>query len=85
MRDKYGVVRDPNCYPDTDTLINLLNIESESELYEAELELTSFRLDKFSPSFSNLTFEYLKNIHYYLFQDIYSWADQRILSIDFGG
>lgn len=76
MRDKYGVERDPNYYPDTDTLINLLNIQSESELDEAELELTSFRLQKFSPNFNSFTFEYLQKIHYYLFQDIYSWAGQ---------
>jgi len=76
MRDKYGVDQDPNCYPNTDTLINLLNIQSESELEEAELELTSFRLDQFTPNFSNLTFEYLKQIHCFLFQDIYAWAGQ---------
>lgn len=53
MRNKYGVDQDPNCYPNTDTLINLLKIQSESELDEAELELTSFRLDQFTPNFSN--------------------------------
>ena len=42
MRDKYGVDIDPNCYPDTATLINLLNIQSEFELEETELELTRF-------------------------------------------
>lgn len=76
MRDKYGVDQDPNCYPNTDTLVNLLKIQSEPELDEAELELTSFRLEQFTPNFSNLTFEYLKQIHYFLFQDIYSWAGQ---------
>lgn len=76
MRDKYGVDQDPNCYPNTDTLINLLNIQSESELDEAELELTSFRLEQFTPDFSSLTFEYLKQIHFFLFQDIYAWAGQ---------
>jgi cell filamentation protein len=81
MRDKYGVDIDPNCYPDTATLINLLNIQTDSELEEAELELTSFRLEQFTPSFSNLTFEYLKQIHYFLFQDIYSWAGQ-VRSVD---
>jgi len=78
MPDKYGVDQDPNCYPNTDTLVNLLKIQSESELEEAELELelelTSFRLEQFTPNFSNLTFEYLKKVHYFLFQDIYSWA-----------
>ena len=48
MRDKYGVDIDPDCYPDTATLINLLEIQSESELEEAELELTSFRLEQFT-------------------------------------
>lgn len=81
MRDKYGVDQDPNCYPNTDTLINLLNIQSESELEEAELELTSFRLEQFQPNFNNLTFDYLKEIHNFLFQDIYAWAGQ-IRSVD---
>lgn len=81
MRDKYGVNQDPNCYPNTDTLINLLDIRSASELEEAELELTSFRLEQFSPQFEQLTFNYLKEIHHHLFQDIYKWAGQ-IRSVD---
>lgn len=81
MRDKYGVDQDPNCYPNTDILINLLDIRSESELEEAELELTSFRLEQFSPQFEQLTFNYLKEIHRHLFQDIYKWAGQ-LRSVD---
>lgn len=81
MRDKYGVDQDPNCYPNTDTLINLLDIRSEVELEEAELELTSFRLEQFSPQFEQLTFNYLKKIHRHLFQDIYKWAGQ-LRSVD---
>ncbi|MGB0937825.1 MAG: putative adenosine monophosphate-protein transferase Fic [Colwellia sp.] len=81
MRDKYGVDQDPNCYQNTDILINLLDIRSESELEEAELELTSFRLEQFSPQFEQLTFNYLKEIHRHLFQDIYKWAGQ-IRSVD---
>ena len=69
-------MEDPNCYPKTDTLINLLDIKTNTELEEAELEITSFRLEQFSPKFNNLTFEYLKHIHQYLFQDIYACAGQ---------
>ena len=74
MRDKYGVDQDPNCYPNSHTLINLLDLKTESELEEAEYEFTSFRLEQFEPDFSYLSPEYLQEIHQFLFQDIYSWA-----------
>ncbi|KGK21065.1 hypothetical protein BOO29_12305 [Vibrio navarrensis] len=32
MRDKYGVAQDHYCYPDSTTLINLLNIRDSEEL-----------------------------------------------------
>ncbi|EGM78350.1 hypothetical protein Rhein_1771 [Rheinheimera sp. A13L] len=68
MTDKYGVGQDPYCSPGTSILINLLDIHSEAELEEAEVELTSFRLKNFEPDFDNLTFAYLCHIHWYLFQ-----------------
>ncbi|MDR7119087.1 putative adenosine monophosphate-protein transferase Fic [Rheinheimera soli] len=76
MTDKYGVGNDPYCYPGTSILINLLDIHSEAELEEAEVELTSFRLKNFEPDFDNLTFGYLCHIHRYLFQDLYAWAGE---------
>ncbi|HCH33451.1 MAG TPA: hypothetical protein DE045_10955 [Oceanospirillaceae bacterium] len=81
MHDKYGTSQDPSCYPSSNQLINLLDIHSAEELEEAELVLTNFRLEQFSPNFNDLSFDYLKNIHHFLFQDIYPWAGQ-VRSID---
>ena len=38
--DKYGTGDDPYCYPGSNVLRNLLNIEDDEELAEAEAELT---------------------------------------------
>lgn len=61
------------CYKDTDVLINKLNITNDEDLYNAERELVSLRLSAFNdnPLKGNFDFDYLKNIHKYLFQDIY--------------
>jgi len=76
MIDKYGVVHDPYCYPETSVFINLLELQSEKELEAAEVELTSYRLQTFQPDFENLTFTYLCLLHHHLFQDLYSFAGQ---------
>lgn len=76
MTDKYGVGQDPYCYKNTSVLINLLELKSDLELEAAEVELTSYRLKTFQPDFENLTFAYLCQIHYHLFQDLYEWAGQ---------
>ena len=64
------------CYKGTDVLINKLNITNDEDLYNAERELVSFRISAFNdkPLKGNFDFKYLKDIHKYLFQDIYSWA-----------
>ena len=64
------------CYKDTDVLINKLNITNDEDLYNAERELVSLRVSAFNdnPLKGNFDFEYLKDIHKYLFQDIYRWA-----------
>jgi cell filamentation protein len=38
--DKYGAGDDPYCYPGSNVLKNLLSIEDDKELAEAEAELT---------------------------------------------
>lgn len=55
MRDKYGVEQDSYCYPDSTVLINLLNIQNESLLEEAEIErveMSSVGLPLFALKFS---------------------------------
>ncbi len=64
------------CYKDTDVLINKLNITNEDDLFNAERELVSLRTYELNeiPLKGNFDFQYLKDIHKYLFQDIYRWA-----------
>ncbi|WP_165311060.1 Fic/DOC family protein [Vibrio ziniensis] len=77
MRDKYGSGEDKYCYPDTDVLVNLLNIHDAVELSEAEIEFTTERYRSYESNIEELqqlNFPHLKYLHFYLFQDIYSWA-----------
>lgn len=64
------------CYKGTYVLINKLNITDENDLFDAERELVSFRTYELSekPLKGNFDFKYLKDIHKYLFQDVYRWA-----------
>lgn len=66
------------CYPETDILINKLNIHDDSILQEAERELTSRRLVQLAEHPINGRFDYshLKRIHRFIFQDVYAWAGQ---------
>ncbi|WP_120513122.1 putative adenosine monophosphate-protein transferase Fic [Photobacterium salinisoli] len=74
MRDKYGVQQDPDCYPGSAVLINLLNINDEDELALAERDFTRVRAEHFVPEFDRFDLAYLRQIHFTLFQDLYSWA-----------
>ena len=40
-RDKYGTGPDPYCYPDSDILLNTLNIRDDRLLEEAEREIST--------------------------------------------
>lgn len=64
------------CYPDSDVLKNKLNIKDENLLFEAEIELTSIRLKELqtTPINGKFDFKHLKEIHRYIFQDLYEWA-----------
>ena len=77
MRDKYGAGQDRYCYPDTDVLINLLNIRDGDELAEAETAFTAERYRTYKASKLSLhdfTLSHLKGLHYHLFQDVFAWA-----------
>ena len=77
MRDKYGVSQDSYCYPESDVLINKLNIIAHDELSDAELEFTAFRYSEYSSNITSLSefnLNHLKNLHWHLFQDVYDWA-----------
>lgn len=64
------------CYPNSDVLINKLNITNQKDLYDAEVQLTSIRLQELqkNPIKGKYDFNHLKSIHRYIFQDLYEWA-----------
>ena len=64
------------CYPGTYVLKNKLNITDADELKSAEREITSLRTAQLmiEPMDGTLDFGYLKQIHKFLFGDIYEWA-----------
>lgn len=64
------------CYKNSDVLINKLNITNDEDLFDAERELVSLRIYELNeyPLKGNFDFNYLKEIHKYLFQDVYRWA-----------
>ncbi|MFC3121398.1 Fic/DOC family protein [Agaribacter flavus] len=77
MRDKYGVTQDKYCYPDSDVLVNLLNIRDANILADAEAEFTAHRYITYESSIqtlSDFSLDHLKHLHHHLFQDLYEWA-----------
>lgn len=64
------------CYPGTHVLINKLNITDHGRLETAERELTALRIAKAKdvPVKGKLDFRHLRDIHRYIFSDIYPWA-----------
>ena len=71
------------CYPNSNVLINKLNIHDSDKLLEAERKLTMLRLMDLleKPVTGKFDFAHLRNIHKYIFQDIYSWAG-KIRTVD---
>lgn len=61
------------CYPDSDVLMNKLNIHDAEKLQEAERKLTMLRLIDLldRPVAGKFDFKHLQTIHKYIFQDIY--------------
>lgn len=76
MSPKYGSGQSKYCYPNTDILINKLDLKNEELLIEAELLFTTQRLLELqqSPFLADFDLVQLKKIHYYIFQDIYPFA-----------
>lgn len=64
------------CYPDSNVLINKLNITNSDDLSVAEREITSVKLAyaKQNKIKGNFDLKHLQKIHKFLFEDIYSWA-----------
>ena len=65
-----------SCYPDTTVLVNKLDIRTQKLLTEAESLLVtscSVKLEK-TVKFENVDFDYYKNLHRQMFDDLYEWA-----------
>ncbi len=71
------------CYPDSDVLINKLDIRDGDKLQDFERRLTMLRLSELleKPVIGQFNLEHLQRIHGYIFQDIYEWAG-RIRTVD---
>ena len=64
------------CYENTTVLINKFGIKDENQLAVIEQSVTSMLIAKASIElpFENVDFAYYKNLHKYVFSDIYDWA-----------
>ena len=73
------------CYPNTNILVNKLNIRDKNDLFEAEKKLTFIRLQELQsePIKGKFDFEHLLKIHWYIFQDIYEWAG-KVRTVEIG-
>lgn len=73
---KYGSLSGKYFYPKTNVLVNKLEIREENLLKEAELLLTSQRLTELQahPLPGNFDLAHLREIHRYIFQDLYEFA-----------
>lgn len=78
---------DPYCYPGTNVLKNRFHIRDKNELYCTEIELTYRRLKQLEngtcPVKGSFDFRHLKDLHYFIFQDLYEWAGE-IRTVDIG-
>ena len=79
MFDKYEYKHESDhmyCYPNTNILINKLNIKNDTALHNAEMEIVAYQtaglLEK--PTKGDFDFKHLKAIHKRLFGQIYEWA-----------
>ncbi len=71
------------CYPDSDVLINKLDIRDWDKLHNFERRLTMLRIAELldHPITGNFNMQHLQEIHRYIFQDIYEWAG-KIRTVD---
>lgn len=65
-----------DCYENTTVLKNKFDIRDEQQLEALEQSITSMLIAKatIDVSFVNVDFNFYKNLHKYIFSDIYEWA-----------
>jgi len=76
---------DKYVYPDTNILINKFDCRDENKLRGIEALSTGGNLAylQLHPIKGNFDFKHLKDIHHFIFQDMFDWAGQ-IRTIDIG-
>ena len=64
------------CYENSSVLINKFDIRDEQELEMMERNLTGYLMAQATIEipFENVDFEFYKNLHKYIFNEIYDWA-----------
>ena len=64
------------CYDNSSVLINKFNIKDQYHLDQVEQSITSALIAKAAVEipFENVDFDFYKNLHRYVFSDIYNWA-----------
>jgi len=74
----YSSTPDPYIDSETGVLKNLLGISSSKELENAEADITAAVIASLpdEPALGDFDLEHLKNIHWELFNSIYSWAGE---------
>jgi cell filamentation protein len=66
---------DPYCYPGTDVLRNIKNIQNAEDLTAFERSLTANRLETLPNDFP-ISPDGYRAIHRYIFRDLYDWAGE---------
>ncbi|MDO5134063.1 MAG: hypothetical protein Q4D81_13950 [Eubacteriales bacterium] len=76
---------DKYVYPGTDILINKFDCRNKAELEKLETLSTGANLAwlQLHPIRGQFGFQHLKDIHFFIFQDIYDWAGQ-VRTVDIG-
>lgn len=67
-------MRDPYVYNGTDVLENKLGIRDKETLDAAERDITAGKLMQISTVTGNFDYQHYKNMHEFIFGDIYDWA-----------
>lgn len=73
------------CYPNTNILINKLNINDPKAEFEAEVDITFLSLYELqeTPIDGSFDMDHLQKIHKHIFKDIYEWAGE-IRTVEIG-
>ncbi len=70
-------MKDPYLYDDTKTLKNLANIKDHNILRQAEADITNLAMTAvYNMNFEKYSTQTLKEIHEYIFGQIYDWAGE---------